>query len=167
MLAKVRSPEMVERNTDWVVAIWSTIEPKLRQVMGVARLLVAPTHPHHHLSGHHSPKARLLATRLGAEAGEEELEDFWDYVTDLRVSTDFWRSARAEEAGVNIQHFRLINHIGFFKLCSRSAVLFTSGTGIGGFIYLWYRYAGKLSSSLPLPCLPGTPRLSSVDPCPL
>ena len=28
--------------------------------------------------------------------------------------------------GVNIQHFWLINHIGLFKLCSRSAALFTS-----------------------------------------
>lgn len=97
MLAKVRSPEHVERNTDWVMAIWATIEPKLRQVVGVVRLLVAPTHPHHHLSTHSSPKARLLATRLGAEAEEEELADFWDYVTDLRVATDFWRSGRVRE----------------------------------------------------------------------
>jgi hypothetical protein len=91
-LARVRKPDEAGTNTDWAMVMWDTIKPKLENLLRVVVFLLQPTHPTVHLRANRKAKAQLLATRLGPEAGEQELVNFWNYLCDLRQETKFWQS---------------------------------------------------------------------------
>lgn len=91
-LATLRQ-DLETKNADWALNIWTTIEPKLSQVLKVVTFLLPPSsHPTSYLQTNHRAKAWLLASRLGEGADQEELLNFWHYLCDLRVETSFWES---------------------------------------------------------------------------
>jgi len=94
MLAKHRLDCQVnDKNTDWVMSMWGTIEPKLKALMRVVAFLLNPTSPYPIMAANRSEKAQVLASRIkGKGDGEEVLTDFWDYTCDLTVKTAFWKS---------------------------------------------------------------------------
>ena len=97
MLAKQRLDSNNEKNTDWVMSIWATIEPRLKALMRVVIFLLTPTHPYPILASNNK-KAQVLASRImGKGDGEKVLTDFWDYTCDLTVKTAFWKSTVVQQ----------------------------------------------------------------------
>lgn len=95
MLAKQRLDSNNEKNTDWVMSIWATIEPRLKALMRVVIFLLTPTHP---ILASNNKKAQVLASRImGKGDGEKVLTDFWDYTCDLTVKTAFWKSTVVQQ----------------------------------------------------------------------
>lgn len=94
MLAKHRLDcQINDKNTDWVMSMWGTIEPRVKALMRVVALLINPTNPYLIMTANKTKKAQVLASRIkGRGEGEEILTDFWDYTCDLTVKTAFWKS---------------------------------------------------------------------------
>jgi len=99
MLAKHRLDcEVNDKNTDWVMSMWGTIEPRLKALMRVVAFLLKPTHPYPIMAANKSKKAQVLASRIrGKGEGEEVLTDFWDYTCDLTVKTAFWKNSIVQQ----------------------------------------------------------------------
>jgi len=99
MLAKNRADAGInDKNTDWVMSMWRTIEPRLKSLMRVVVFLLEPTQPYPIMAACKSKRVQVLASRIKGKGSDEQvLSDFWDYTCDLVVKTAFWKSSIVQQ----------------------------------------------------------------------